>query len=141
MLTACLVIAFILAFWGCMITEDTAPSLLSGYNTMSDEKKKNVNFKGVAKIYNIVFYSIAGALVIIGILSYFFENDNLWAALLPLVVLWGLIPLFFLGKKYDTNTYPKWQYAINYIVLAFLFFGGIFIAIEMYTHEGSLLIN
>jgi len=141
MLTPCLVIAFILAFWGGMITEETAPSLLSGYNTMSDEKKKNVDFKGIAKIYNRLFYSIATILVVIGILSYFFENENLWGALLAITSCWGFIPLFFLGNKYDTNTYSNWQKIINYIVLAFLFFGGILIAIEIYTHEGSLIIE
>lgn len=133
MLTACLVIAFILAFWGGMITEETAPSLLTGYNTMSDEKKKNVDFKGIAKIYNQLFYGIAIALVIIGVLSYFFENEKLWGALLCITVTWGFIPLFFLGKKYDPNVYPKWQYAINYTVLAFLFFGGTLITIGIYT--------
>lgn len=141
MLTACLVIAFILAFWGGMITEETAPSLLSGYNTLSDEKKKNVNFKEIAKIYNRLFYSIAAILVVIGVLSYFFENDNLWGALLSLTVCWGFVPLFFVGKKYDTNTYPRWQKLLNYFVLAALFFGGIIIAYMVYTHEGSLLIE
>lgn len=141
MLTPCLVIAFILAFWGGMITEETAPSLLSGYNTMSDEKKKNINFKGIAKIYNIVFYSIAAVLVVIGILSYFFENNNLWAALLSITVTWGLLPLFFIGKKYDPNTYPKWQIALNYTVMLFLFFCGLTLAIAAYLHEGSFLID
>lgn len=141
MLTACLVCAFILVFWGGMITEETASSLLSGYNTMSDEKKKNVDFKGIAKIYNRLFYTIAAALVVIGILSYFFENEKLWGALFAITVCWGFIPLFFVGKKYDTNTYPRWQKLLNYFVLAALFFGGIIIAYMVYTHEGSLLIE
>lgn len=59
MLTACLVCAFIMAFWGGILNEENASSLLSGYNTMSDEKKKNVDFKGVTKIYKKVFYGVA----------------------------------------------------------------------------------
>jgi len=141
MLTPCLVIAFIIFFIGGMVTEETAPGLLSGYNTMSDEKKKNVDFKGIAKVFQTVFFSIALILVAIGILSYFFENENFWAALLTLTCTWGFIPLFFLGKKYDLNTYSKWQYAINYFVLAFLFLLGLFLAIGVYTHEGTFLIE
>ena len=99
MTSICFVIAIILAFWGGMINEETAPSLLSGYNTMDDEKKKKVNFKGIAKIYNAVFYTIAALLVLIGSLSYFFENGKLWGTLFILTITWGFIPLFFLGKK------------------------------------------
>lgn len=141
MLTPCLVIAFIIAFMGSLVTQETAPSLLTGYNTMSDDKKKNINFKGIAKVYRIVFYSISSILVVIGVLSYFFKNENLWAVLLTLTCTWGFIPLFFLGKKYDPNTYSKWQYAINYFVLAFLFLLGLFIAIGVYTHEETFLIE
>lgn len=141
MLTGCLVSAFVLVFWGGMITEETAPSLLSGYNTMSDEKKKNVDFNGIAKIYNRVFYGIAIALTIIGILSYFFKNDNLWAALLSIIGTWGLLPLFFLGKKYDTNFYSKWQILLNYFLMLFLIVLGLVVAISVYHHEGSLVIE
>lgn len=134
MTSICFVIAIILAFWGGMITEDTAPSLLSGYNTMSNEKKNNVNFKEIAKIYNRLFYNIAIVLVIIGVLSYFFENENLWGALLAIIVCWGFIPLFFVGKKYDLNTYSKKQKIFNYIMMTFLFLGGLFMAFSIYTN-------
>ena len=141
MLTPCLVIAFIIAFMGSLVTEETAPSLLTGYNTMSDDKKKNINFKGIAKVYRTIFYSIAFILIVIGALSYFFENENLWAALLTLTCTWGFIPLFFLSKKYDPNSYPKWKYVINYLVLAFLFLLGLFLAFGAFTHEGTFLIE
>lgn len=141
MTSICFVIAIILAFWGGMINEETAPSLLSGYNTMSDEKKKKINFKGVAKIYNAVFYTIAALLVLIGSLSYFFENGKLWGTLFILTITWGFIPLFFLGKKYDTNTYSRWQYIINYIVLAFLFFSGLVMTIMIYMDIGDFNIE
>lgn len=141
MLVPCLVIAFIMFFIGGMLTEESAPSLLSGYNTMSDEKKKNVDFKGIVKIFHKVFYSIAIILVIIGILSYFFENDNLWAALLSITLTWGFLPLFFVGKKYDTNIYSKWQIYFNFFVMIFLIVLGLAIAISVFHHEGSFLIE
>lgn len=133
MLTTALVCAFILSFMASILNEESAKSLLSGYNTMSDEKKKNVDFKGIAKIYQKVFYTIAALLALIGILSYFFENENLWMALFVLTVCWGLLPLFFLGKKYDTNTYNNWQKYLNYFVMCLLFFGGLLLSYIIWT--------
>jgi len=141
MLVHCLVFAFIMLFVGSITTEESAPDLLSGYNTMSDEKKKNVDFKAIVKIFRIVFYGIAIALTFIGILSYFFENDNLWAALASIVGTWGFLPLFFNRKKHDANIYSKWQIVINYFVILFLIVLGLVNAISVYQHEGSLLIE
>lgn len=141
MLVPCLVMAFIMIFIGGIVTEESAPNLLSGYNTLSDEKKKNVDFKAIVKIFHKVFYGIAITLIIIGILSYFFKNDNLWAALLSIAVTWGLLPLFFVGKKYDKNIYSKWQIYLNYFVMLFLIVLGLVIAISVYQHEGSLFIE
>ena len=132
MLTASLVCAGILAFWAGIINEENASSLLSGYNTMSDKKKKNVDFKGIAQLYRKVFYAIAAVLALIGILSYFFENERLWTALLILTMAWGLLPLFFLGKQYDPNTYSKTQRILNYFVMCLLFFGGFALATMFY---------
>jgi len=125
-------------FIGGIVTEDSAPSLLSGYNTMSDEKKKNVDFKAIVKIFHKVFYGIAIALTIIGLLSYLIENDNLWGALISITLTWGLLPLFFVCKNYDRNIYSKWQIYLNYFVMLFLIILGLVIAISVYHHEGSL---
>jgi len=141
MLTPCLVGAFIMVFIGGILTEETAPSMLSGYNTMSDEKKKNVDFKAIVKTFQKVFYGIAIALTIIGILSYFFENEKLWGSLLAITITWRLLPLFFVGKNYDRNIYSRWQIYFNYFIMLFLIVLGLVIAISVYQHEGSLLID
>ena len=141
MLTPCLVGAFIMVFIGGILTEETAPSMLSGYNTMSDDKKKNVDFKAIVKSFQKVFYGIAIALTIIGILSYFFENENVWGALFAITITWGLLPLFFVGKNYDRNIYSKWQIYFNYFIMLFLIGLGLVIAISVYNHEGSFLIE
>lgn len=141
MLTPCLVFSFIMVFIGGIVTEESAPNLLSGYNTMSDEKKKNVDFKAIVKIFHKVFYGIAISLTIIGILSFFIENNNLWAAVASIIGTWGFLPLFFIGKKYDTNVYSKWQIYFNYLVMLFLIILGLVIAISVYNHQGSLVID
>ncbi|WLD24791.1 DUF3784 domain-containing protein [Flavobacterium dauae] len=124
-----------------ILNEESAKSLLSGYNTMSDEKKKNVDFKTIVKIFHKVFYGIAITITVIGILSYFFKNDNLWAALLSIIGTWGFLPLFFTGKKHDTNIYSKWQIVLNYFVMLFLIVLGLIVAISVYHHKGSLVIE
>lgn len=141
MLTVNLVCAGIMSFWAGILNEENASSLLSGYNTMSDEKKKNVDFKAIVGLYKKVFYGISIAFVINGILSYFFPNDQLWGALLILIVCWGMLPLFFPIKKHDPNMFPKWQYILNYFILGLLFFGGLILSILIYTSEGDLLIK
>lgn len=56
MLKISLICAGIMAFWASVINEESAQSILSGYNTMNEEKKKNVDFKGIAKLYRTVFF-------------------------------------------------------------------------------------
>lgn|SRR5690554_1999816 len=139
MLTISLVCAFIMVFWGGILNEENASSLLSGYNTMSDEKKKNVDFKRITKIYKKVFYGTAMGAVLIGLLDFFFlKDEKLSAALLILVFCWGMTPLFFVGKNHDPNLFPKWQKKLNYFILALMVFGGLFGAIMVYMSEGNL---
>jgi len=139
MLKISLICAGIMAFWASVINEESAQSILSGYNTMSEEKKKNVDFKGIAKLYRTVFFSIAAAMLIISVLSYFFANESLWIALLILVFCWGLLPLFFLTKKYDTNSYSKPQLIVNYSVMILMCVGGFVIAFLFFIDPEILI--
>ena len=128
-----------MALIASLLNEENAGSLLAGYNTMAEDKKKNVDFKGIAKLYRTVFFSIAAAILLISILSYFFANESLWIALLILVFCWGLLPLFFLTKKYDTNSYSKPQLIVNYSVMIFMCVGGFVIALLFFIDPEILI--
>jgi len=122
------IIAFILCFFTSLLNEENAGSLLSGYNTMSDERKKNVNFKGIVKIHKIVFYSTSAYLVIISLINLFIDNLKFMFIAMALGLSWGFIPLFFLGSNHDKNIYKTWEIWFQRFMLAFLFFGGLIVS-------------
>lgn len=127
------IIAFILCFFTSLLNEENAGSLLSGYNTMSDERKKNVDFKGIVKIHKIVFYSISAYLVIISLINLFIDNLKFMFIAMALGLSWGFIPLFFLGSNHDKNIYKTWEIWFQRFMLAFLFFGGLIVSYFIYT--------
>lgn len=133
MMYAGFIIAFILCFFTSLLNEENAGSLLSGYNTMSDERKKNVNFKGIVKIHKIVFYSISVYLVIVSLINLFLSNFKFIAIAMTLGLSWGFIPLFFMGSSYDKNVYKKWEIGFQRFMVAFLFLGGLLLSYFIYT--------
>lgn len=133
MMYAGFIIAFILCFFTSLLNEENAGSLLSGYNTMSDERKKNVNFKEIVKIYKIVFYSISAYLVVVSVINLFLSNFKFIAIAMTLGLSWGFIPLFFMGSSYDKNVYKKWEIGFQRFMVAFLFLGGLLLSYFIYT--------
>ncbi len=127
------IIAFILCFFTSLLNEENAGSLLSGYNTMSDERKKNVNFKEIVKIHKIVFYSISAYLVVVSLINLFLSNFKFIAIAMTLGLSWGFIPLFFMGSSYDKNVYKKWEIGFQRFMVAFLFLGGLLLSYFIYT--------
>ena len=127
------IIAFILCFFTSLLNEENAGSLLSGYNAMSDERKKNVNFKEIVKIHKIVFYSISAYLVVVSLINLFLSNFKFIAIAMTLGLSWGFIPLFFMGSSYDKNVYKKWEIGFQRFMVAFLFLGGLLLSYFIYT--------
>lgn len=129
------VIAFILCFFTSLLNEENAGSLslLSGYNTMSDERKKKVDFKGIVKIHKIVFYSISAYLVVVSLINLFIDNLKFMFIAMTLGLSWGFIPLFFLGLTYDKNIYKTWELWFQRGMVAFLFLGGLIACYFIYT--------
>ena len=127
------IIAFILCFFTSLLNEENAGSLLSGYNTMSDERKKNVDFKEIVKIHKIVFYSISAYLVVVSLINLFVDNLKFMFIAMTLGLSWGFIPLFFLGSTYDKNVYKPWELWFQRFMIIFLFLGGLFVTYLLYT--------
>src|SRR5690606_10271605 len=127
------IIAFIVALIASLLNEENAGSLLAGYNTMAEDKKKNVDFKAIVKLHHIVFYSIAAILAISNLLIFFIKNEKLVPIVIILTISWGLIPLFIFGKKYDKNEYKSWQKWFQMFMIALLFFGGLFLSYMIWS--------
>lgn len=117
-----------------------APDLIAGYNTMSKEKKKNVDIKGLSGFMRNGFI-IIGLLLIIG--CYFFKwlgftliADSMMLIVIPV----GVMVLVIGSQKFDHNNTKntKWTYII--LGLVFLFVIGLLTygstpSKAMYGHE------
>jgi hypothetical protein len=127
------IIAFIMALIASLLNEENAGSLLAGYNTMAEDKKKNVDFKAIVKLHHIVFYTIAAILAVSNLSIFFIDNEKMVPISIILTISWGLIPLFIFGKKHDKNEYKSWQKWFQLFVIALLFFGGLLLSYLIWT--------
>lgn len=125
--------ALIMSCIAAVLNEENASSLLSGYNTMSDEHKKMVDFKGITKIYKWVFNGIAIVLVVLNLLYFVLKNEKFLMIGCILAMTWGFLPLFFLGSQYDKNQYKKREKVVQIIVISILFLLGLFISYSIYS--------
>ncbi len=92
----------VLAVIGFAIKYKKAYWLISGYNTMSKEKKKNVDIEGLGKFTANICFAIAAIIFVASVLSAFklmLAAGIVFALVLP-VIIYSLIK----AQKYDGNT-------------------------------------
>ena len=79
--------------------------LIAGYNTMSKEKKANVDTEGLGRLMGVYSYVNGGVLIVMGVLYAF----GLKPVLSPVVIIFGITTVYFLirAQKYDGNIYDK----------------------------------
>lgn len=79
--------------------------LIAGYNTMSKEKKANVDTEGIGRLMGIYSYINAGIFIVMGVLYAF----GLKPGMTPAIVLFSISTIYMLIKaqKYDGNIYGK----------------------------------
>lgn len=79
--------------------------LISGYNTMSKEKKAKVDTEGLGRLMGIYSYVNGGVLIVMGVLNAFGLN----VALMPAIVFFSISTVYLLIKaqKYDGNTFDE----------------------------------
>jgi hypothetical protein len=79
--------------------------LIAGYNTMSKEKKANVDTEGLGRLMGVYSYINGGILIVMGVLYAF----GLKPVLTPVIMLFGISTIYLLirAQKYDGNIYDK----------------------------------
>ncbi len=86
------------------------PDTLAGYNTMSDEKKKNVDLQGmVSYIYRgmlIVSWSMVPAVYITAFLT---RNERWYMWGMPAWIVAGMIIVCIGARKFDNNRRKRKQ--------------------------------
>ena len=79
--------------------------LIAGYNTMSKEKKANVDTEGLGRLMGIYSYVNGGVFIVMGVLYAL----GLKTVLMPAIVLFSISTVYLLIKaqKYDGNIYDE----------------------------------
>jgi len=79
--------------------------LISGYNTMSKEKKANVDTEGLGRLMGYYMYLNGGVLILLGILSAL----EIWSGMTPFLVVIILSTFYLLirAQKYDHNLFDE----------------------------------
>ncbi len=100
-----IIIGVIFIFIGIAIHVFKWYFLISGYNTMSKEKKAKVDTKGLGRLMGIYSYINGGIFIVMDIL----HALNLKPALTPAIVLFGISTVYLLirAQKYDGNVYDE----------------------------------
>ena len=85
------------------------PNLIAGYNSMSEEEKKNVDIVGASSMMRNVFIIAGIASILVAVVFYVFRGGDPNSILIT----GGLIPVlvcvfsFTMGRKYNKNK-KKW---------------------------------
>ena len=108
------------------------PNTLAGYNTMSAEKKKNVDIQTVASIFQ-------KGMIVIGLITIASSCTLNWLKLYEFVVLAYIAPLLIgvliliaITQKYDRNKQSKFQKKLPAIIV-----GSIVIIVAIAMYGGS----
>ena len=118
------IIGMILIFMGLAVHIFKWYFLISGYNTMSKEKKAKVDTEGLGRLMGMFSYVNGGVFIVMGVL----HALGMKASMTPAVVFFIISTVYLLIKaqKYDGNVYDKngkfrkgaWkQYALTGVIL------------------------
>lgn len=100
-----LLIGGLFVFLGIAIHKLKWYFLISGYNTMSKEKKANVDTEGLGRLMGLYLYFNGGVLILMGIL----DALSIWSGMTPFLVVIVPSTIFMLIKaqKYDHNLFNE----------------------------------
>ena len=79
--------------------------LISGYNTMSKEKKANVDTKGLGRLMGIYFYINGGIFIVMGVLQALSPIAGMTPAIIFFIV--STVYMLIKAQKYDGNIYDE----------------------------------
>lgn len=120
MIIAIFIISIIFISIAFFINENNAKDLLSGYNTMTDEERKNFNIKLYLPFFRNFHFFLGISLLTISLLLYYIKNID-WAG-----IFLGTYPLlaysYFIWKSNSFNTKKsKKQNIITYSAMSLMF--------------------
>lgn len=99
------IIGMILIFMGLSVHVFKWYFLISGYNTMSEEKKANVDTEGLGRLMGTVFYADGGVFILMGVLHALGVKPGMAPAIVFFIA--STVYLLIKAQKYDGNIYGK----------------------------------
>lgn len=131
MLIALIIISLIFVAIGFLLTIENADSLLSGYNSMSAEEKKNFDINSFVPYFRKFHLVLGGTLLIIGLLLYYLINPD-WTGVFmstyPLIaycfLIWKTNKFYKVPNKKDRI---KTYVVMVFMLAVFVALGGMFI--------------
>lgn len=99
-ITLCTVLILIIP--GVLVKHFKTYWLISGYNTMSKEKKKNVDIEGLSKLVGNFCFGLAALILIAGVLM--MAGKSLAAGIASALIVPASIYMLITAQKYDGNT-------------------------------------
>ncbi|WP_448607435.1 DUF3784 domain-containing protein [Paenimyroides ceti] len=134
-MTAVVILAIIFVVLGTILTTKNADSLLSGYNTMSDEKRRNIEIEQLIPFLNRSFKTIGLIILITGTFAYFIKNEKLYISALALFPIISAIIILLYSKKYNKNIPTRFEKVMSIMVLIILMTIAFFIVFQVFIQE------
>jgi hypothetical protein len=114
-----------LFFIGLGFLVKAAPNLISGYNTMSKEKKENVDIEGLSSLMRNGLV-IIGVAIIVGHFLFTWAGLKAFAGFSILVAVFSILPVLMVkAQKYDHNKNKNKWVGLVVLISAGLFTGSL----------------
>jgi len=117
---------------GRIVTQKNAKYLLSGYNTMSQNEKLDIEIKSYVTFFKLFHYKIGILIIICGILSYFVYPPL--GALMMIVIIFSGYSFFIWRAQQFQSKNSNYQIFSNKLVILFLM--GVQISFMVLFYKG-----
>ena len=130
-LSPVLVLALVIGGVPFIITQKNARYLLSGYNTMSEKERAQVDIQGLLRFMRKRFFLLALSMVVLGILIRYFFGIAPATIFIPLYLLAGVVIFSFQSRRYysgSTNKQSRWTalvLAVPFLIIACVLYFGL----------------
>lgn len=121
---------------GFILTENNAKYLLSGYNTMSEEERKNVDIKNYIPYCKKFHILLGGSLFLIGSLLNYFVHENITGIFMVIYPILGYIYFVATSAKYFNS---KKNQIGAYLLMGILVVIIVFLGRDL--QENKLILN
>ena len=133
MIIVSVLLAFIFTGIGFLITEKNAKHLLSGYNTMSDEDRKNFNLTDYLKFFKKFHVFLGTSLLIISLILFYFVDADYSGVFVGVYPVAAYIYFIWKGKRFNNmkDEQTKGSFIFALVIMVAVFVG----IVAMFTYS------